>query len=46
MRGGAAVEDDFVESVEGRRCRDWSVRGCYSNAETVAEKDAGCTGWA
>lgn len=40
------MEDDFVEGVEGRRCYDFPVWGCYSDAETVAEEDAGCAGWA
>ena len=38
------MEDDFVEGVEGRWCYDFSICGCYSDAEAVAEEDASCAG--
>ena len=45
MRGGAAVEDDFVEGVECWWCNYFSIWRIYSNTEAVAEEDAGCAGW-
>ena len=39
------MKDDFVESVEGWRCYNPSIWGCYCNTEAVAEEDTGCAGW-
>lgn len=39
------MEDDFVEGVKGWRCYYFSIGGCYSDAEAVAEEDTGCSGW-
>jgi hypothetical protein len=41
VRGGAAVEEDFVEGVQVRGCEGVAGWGGYADAEAVAEEDAG-----